>query len=650
MNAISALTRTVVLPALLLALGSAPCLVAATISQQIDQPEINLGDSANVTITIQNGSAPEIRLPHVDGIEVAGQRTQSGITIVNGSMTTSMSVMFALVPTHAGNFTIPAFDITTQDGTKLHVQEMKLHVLNSATAPASPTATPAPSASNPVFNPNGPVVMPPNNAATTGPGAGGQDNSPANSADSGGAGFTPPTDPDGRPAKVFIVISPKITDAYVGETIPMRIEFYIRSDVYHQQDSLPTIDGSDFLMNDLSVRPEVDEVSLVNEDYRRFSWITAIEASKSGDFPLQMEQDTYWVKSGQNNIASGDPFANFFGPPPVLAHENIPSNRLVIHVHPLPEEGRPANFTGAIGQFKVSGDAAPTDVEVGDPVTLHFTVTGEGNFSYIQSPTLAADPNWKAYVASSKVEFDDESRTEGSKTFQQAVIPKKNGVLPLPAASFSYFEPATKQYVTVPISLPSINVTGSTPVVASAAPGAGADNSTPATAAAPAATEFLPNRIETGTFQASLAPVFQRPWFWALQGGLIVVLLIGVIVTFLRTTNNGNEDRNEQTRRRQTLHQEENAMSEAVRNGDALSFFLAARHAVQLQLGAQWRLNPEAITLAEVRERDPQLAASLEPLFTQADEIIYSGGTGDGLDLAQWETRVREELHQLQPA
>ena len=136
----------------------------------------------------------------------------------------------------------------------------------------------------------------------------------------------------------------------------------------------------------------------------------------------------------------------------------------------------------------------------------------------------------------------------------------------------------------------------------------------------------------------------------ALQGGLIVVLLSGIVATFLRATTNRNEDRNEQTQRRHSLHQEESAMSEAVRNGDALAFFLAARHAVQLQLGAQWRLKPEAITLAEIRERDPQLAASLEPLFAQADEIIYSGGADAGQDLAQWETRVHESLHQLQPA
>ena len=71
---------------------------------------------------------------------------------------------------------------------------------------------------------------------------------------------------------------------------------------------------------------------------------------------------------------------------------------------------------------------------------------------------------------------------------------------------------------------------------------------------------------------------------------------------------------------------------------------------MQLQLGAQWRMQPEAITLAEVRERNPQLAETLEPLFAQANEVIYSGQTGAELNLAEWELHVRKDLLQLQTA
>ena len=91
-------------------------------------------------------------------------------------------------------------------------------------------------------------------------------------------------------------------------------------------------------------------------------------------------------------------------------------------------------------------------------------------------------------------------------------------------------------------------------------------------------------------------------------------------------------------------------MTDAVRRDDARAFFLAARHAIQLQLGAQWKVNPEALTLGEIRSRDPQLAETLEPLFTQAGEVIYSGQPSTGLDLARWEQRVRTELLQPQPA
>src|SRR5580658_2562104 len=138
MNPASILPRRAAWLVLWFAAGSVFCRAAPSISQQIDPPEINLGDSANVTITVQNGNIPDIHLPNVEGLEVAGQSTQSGITIINGSMTSSMTVTFAVQPIRTGDFTIPAFDVATQDGVKLHVHEMKLHVLNSATAPASP--------------------------------------------------------------------------------------------------------------------------------------------------------------------------------------------------------------------------------------------------------------------------------------------------------------------------------------------------------------------------------------------------------------------------------------------------------------------------------------------------------------------------------
>jgi hypothetical protein len=649
---------------LLLAFTGTSCLGAATLSQQISASEVSLGDTVDITFTLQNGSGAEIQLPRVNGMTIVGTRTAQNITISNGAYSNSTAETFIVAPVITGDYTIPAFDIKLGDGQVLHTQPMKFHASQpgntpSATSPQiAPSTVPMPTPiANPPFNPNGPVTMPPGGGPQPNPLGNG------NSPDTTSSNITVPVDADGAPVKVFTIATPKTTDAYVGETIPMRIECYIRVEVMANQDSLPTIKGSDFLMNNLSTRPGQDEVAIMGIAYHRETWVTAISAPKSGDFPFQIERDTYWQKTSGRNLS--DPFGNlFFSRSDNLEHQVVNSNAMTFHVHALPLEGRPDNFTGAIGQLKVTGNAEPTSVTVGQPVTLHFSVSGEGNFDYVKCPSLASDPAWKSYVPSSKTDYLDESRTQGVKNFEQAIIPQKggvvsppifgqtitllkNGALPLPAASFSYFDPNTKKYVTVPVDLPSITVTGSMPPTVAPPP---AEDTTVADAAAAKAADFLPNRLEFGSLHSSLTPVYRHPWFWLVQGGLALLLLIGTLLLFLRSRDASPDTRADEAQRQRSLHQEEDAMSAAVSRNDAVAFFLAARHAVQLQLGAQWRISPESITLAEVRQRDPEQAALLEPLFQQANEVIYSGGASRDLNLAQWELQVRQQLLQLQPA
>lgn len=643
-----------------LAFTATSCLAAATLSQQIDPQEVSVGDPVTITLTVQGGSikmkdtdtifgmsisSVDIALPQVDGL----QRGQTATQIMSINGVSSTSAIFTLIPTRAGNFTIPAFDIRTQEGDLLHVKAMQLHVLDDGASPST-NNTPAPvvnsqapssiPSTNVPVNPGGPVVMPPTNAATA-PAA--PDN--GNAADTTGSNVNVPRDKDGGPAKVFIVITPQTTDAYVGQSVPLRIDFYIRLEVAADQNSLPTIKGSDFLMNNFTHGGRGSLVVVEGQQYGRETWITAISAPKSGDFPLSMERDTYWIKSITTN--NFDPFGGFFSRHANLAHEMIASNQLTMHVHSLPTDGQPPHFTGAIGQFKVTGEAQPASVAVGEPVILSFTVSGEGNFDYVHSPILSDDPAWKTYVPSSKTNYLEESHTHAVKTFEQSVIAQKNGNVPLPTANFSYFDPTTKQYVTVPVALPQITVTGSPIPLASASPGGGADSTL---VSSPPKAEFLPNRLEIGSPQTNLTPVYRQPWFWAIQSGLLSLPLLGVLIFFLRARSVPDDGRAERAQRQHSLHQEEDAMAEAVRRNDALAFFVAARHSIQLQLGAQWNLSPEALTLTEIRERDPQLAETLEPLFAQADEVIYSGQASPGLDLTHWEQRVRTELLQPQPA
>jgi len=219
-----------------------------------------------------------------------------------------------------------------------------------------------------------------------------------------------------------------------------------------------------------------------------------------------MERDSYWIKSITNN--GFGLFGGFFNRHANLGHESISSNQLTIHVHALPTEGRPAHFTGAIGQFKVTGDAQPGSVAIGEPVTLRFTVSGAGNFGYVRCPRSPMTPRGKPTFPRPRPttrRIPHPCRQD----LRAVRHPPEERERPASPASFSYFDPTAKQYVTVPVALPGITVTGSPVPVTAASSGAETDSTT--AAATPATTGFLPNRLEIGSPRMSLTPVIASP-------------------------------------------------------------------------------------------------------------------------------------------
>jgi hypothetical protein len=600
--------------------GALPAF-AATLTEQIDRDNVSAGDAVTLSINVENGAIAHVELPKVDGVLIEPGASSINSAFTGGQLITTTERQYQLVATKPGDYTIPAFDVTLKDGSTLSAPEVKFHV----TAVAQTDSTPDQGASA--------AVQPLLNSLAAANAARNANTVPAPSV---------PADADGNPVKVFMVITPQTTNAWVGQMVPLRIDFYIAEDSNADQDSLPTIKGSDFMMNDFAVRGHASLIVLEGKPYECDTFLSAFTAPKSGDFPLAAERDTYWVKSvGPSGL---DPFG--FTRNTNLGHGTITSNQLTMHVRPLPAKGRPEHFSGAVGEFAVAADAQPDVVKFGEPVTLTFGIRGTGNFDYVKCPVLADDPHWKVYAPTSTTNFSDEERTEGSKTFEQSAIPQINGNVRMPLASFSYFNPRLEQYVTVPIGLPTIAVTGAMPIPSTTTAPANPDSTLPPP---PRIDDFLPNRTELGNLQSSMTPIYRAAWFWPVQGALALFPMLGLLIFLLRRWMTKANARAGSTSHRRTLRQEENAMAEAVRHGDAPAFFLAARHAVQLQLGRQWDVAPESITLGEIRRRDPALAETVGPLFAQADEVLYSGRAAANLDLAHWQRLARECL-QLQPA
>lgn len=123
-----------------------------------------------------------------------------------------------------------------------------------------------------------------------------------------------------------------------------------------------------------------------------------------------------------------------------------------IEIKPLPEEGRPRHFTGAVGQFRVRASAQPTDASVGDPITLVLEITdessqGNSDLANLRPPPLRDLSELKDF------RIPDDPTTgvvdDITKIFTETLRPTDDSITEIPSIPFSSFDPELGRYVTV---------------------------------------------------------------------------------------------------------------------------------------------------------------------------------------------------------
>ena len=128
----------------------------------------------------------------------------------------------------------------------------------------------------------------------------------------------------------------------------------------------------------------------------------------------------------------------------------VRSGSLSVEVMPLPQLGRPAAFTGAVGSYTITAYADPVSIPVGEPVTLSIQIAGTGNVEAIVEPDIGGLEGFKVYEP--KIEVQESIRDDlylGSKSYEYILIPERAGSLTIPAVQFAYFDPHTVEYRTV---------------------------------------------------------------------------------------------------------------------------------------------------------------------------------------------------------
>src|ERR1043165_1756666 len=100
---------------------------AASFTASLDRDAITLGESATLSLTFEGSQPRSVPTPRVAGLQFTQAGTSQSVNIVNGAMTSTVTVSFQVTPQQTGEFTIPAL-AADLGGQKLSSMPLKLTV------------------------------------------------------------------------------------------------------------------------------------------------------------------------------------------------------------------------------------------------------------------------------------------------------------------------------------------------------------------------------------------------------------------------------------------------------------------------------------------------------------------------------------------
>ncbi len=614
-NSFTILPVTQILSFSVIVLGLASSIFAAEVEATLDRESVPAGNGAILTVKVAGSRAGKPEIPAVQNLIVQPRGQSQQMQMVNGATTVSVTYTYVVGANVPGDYEIPAVDFVI-DGKKISTRPLKLKVLDSAAAqpPAGLPATP-------------PGQQP--------------------------AGEQPADTSENR----FGFLTVELADnerkhVYVGEIAPVRIRAWLPSDSRAQLRSGIQPEGKAFTLHNVSGQPQQTQEMKDGKRYTVVTWFGGISATKSGKYPASLSlnanvavRDPSAAKQPRRRM--GGPFDDPFfdsafdnmNAPMIQKDVTLKSVDQEIEVRPLPTEGKPAGFTGAVGNFQFEGTQIPDTWRTGEPQQVTAKIGGSGNFALMKAPELTPADSWKSYSGKDEFNAGDEASFSGGKTFQFSAVPRKGGEQEI-ALTFSFFDPAAGAYKTLTTPVKKIQVAGTDMV--DVEPVAAPELKEPEKKSVRLVGQHL-NHSPVIT----VVPLVERPAFVPMLVSAAALCGLGGILGWLR-------HRREDPKRRALAAMEiatREALDTAARCAtakDVTGYFAAARLAIQQRLGALWNQPAQAITLAEVNARIPD-DSPVARFFREADQHEYNRQS-TGEVLPQWKALLDEALASLTPS
>jgi len=544
--------------------AATPALGAdVTLRAYLDRNEVGVGQAA--TLTIETQGSQDVPAPNVsaaDGVTVRYSGPSTQVSFVNGQVSASVSHRYVVVPTREGIFTLGPF--TVADGGK----EYRAAAVNLKAVAAGQAAQGVP----------------------------------------------------GRNEVKLQIAAPR-KRVYVQEPVALTVTLTVGA-VRVDDLQYPTLPAEGFTLERFAEPKQTREVR-DGKAVAVLRFDTTLVPLRPGTINVgpAHAQMSLLVGSGRGRDSFFDGFFGNYRKEPIV----VASDALPLEVLPLPEAGKPADFRGAIGRFSLDVSAKPTDVRVGDPITVRVTIGGEGNFNAVEAPAIDAGAAFKVYPPQQV-----NAPSGGEETFEQVLIPLRDDVREVPAVRFSFFDTESGRYETLsrgplPLTVHPAEQAQEARVVQ--VPQEGSNAPRPAEKLG---RDLVYIKDAPGTWNARGEHFFAQAWFW------LAVLLPAAAYGALSL----------QMRRRERLRvdpryarfaragREASAAligaGQYLRDGEESRFDDALSRTLREYLAAKLDLPPGAVEADNVTRRlgsngaAPQLTQQVEQVFATLERVRYA--------------------------
>ncbi len=142
---------------------------------------------------------------------------------------------------------------------------------------------------------------------------------------------------------------------------------------------------------------------------------------------------------------------DFFGRPIMeQTSRRVTAGNRTINVKPLPEEGKPDDFSGAVGEFTFNVTTSKSTLKSNESLQAKVEISGSGNLKLFEIPKLTFPPALEVYNPEKKDDISTSlSGMKGRVEEFYTIVPQFKGKYPISGVSFSYFNPNTEKYETL---------------------------------------------------------------------------------------------------------------------------------------------------------------------------------------------------------